>query len=63
MLSTILTKIVGSKNDRDLKQMSPKLEQINSLESEMASRSDAQLAELTPKFRERLNNARFPSAF
>jgi preprotein translocase subunit SecA len=56
MLSTILTKIVGSKNDRDLKQMSPKLEQINSLESEMASRSDAQLAELTPKFRERLNN-------
>jgi preprotein translocase subunit SecA len=56
MFSTILTKIVGSKNDRDLKQIAPIVRQINELEPEMARRSNEQLAELTPKFRERLAN-------
>ncbi len=54
MLSKILTKIVGSKNDRDLKQIGPIVEQINGLESEMGRLTDAQLAELTPKFRQRI---------
>ncbi len=56
MFSAILTKIVGSKNERDLKQIAPIVQQINDLEPEMARRSDLQLAELTPKFRERLAN-------
>jgi preprotein translocase subunit SecA len=56
MFSTILTKIVGSKNDRDLKQITPVVQRICALEPEMARRSDLQLAELTPKFRERLAN-------
>jgi preprotein translocase subunit SecA len=56
MFNAILTKIVGSKNDRDLKQIAPIVQQINALEPEMAGRSNAQLAELTPKFRERLGN-------
>ncbi len=56
MFSTILTKIVGSKNDRDLKQIAPIVRRINELESEMARRSDQQLADLTPKFKERLAN-------
>jgi preprotein translocase subunit SecA len=54
MFSAILTKIVGSKNERDLKQIVPIVQRINELEPEMARRSDVQLAELTPKFRERL---------
>lgn len=54
MFSTILTKIVGSKNDRDIKQIQPIVQRINELEPEMARRSDAELAGLTPKFRERL---------
>src|SRR5512139_3783057 len=54
MFGAILTKIVGSKNDRDLKQITPIVQRINDLEPEMARRSDAELAELTPKFRERL---------
>jgi preprotein translocase subunit SecA len=54
MFSAILTKIVGSKNDRDLKQITPIVQRINDLEAEMARRSDAELAGLTPKFRERL---------
>ncbi len=54
MFSTILTKIVGSKNDRDLKKITPLVQRINELEPEMARLTDIQLAELTPKFRERL---------
>src|SRR5512136_1073737 len=56
MFTTILTKIVGSKNERDLKQIAPIVQQINALEPEMSRRSDSELAELTPKFRERLAN-------
>jgi len=54
MFGSILTKIIGSKNDRDLKQIAPVIQQINALEPEMARRSDTELTELTPKFRERL---------
>jgi preprotein translocase subunit SecA len=54
MFSSILTKIVGSKNERDLKAIAPIVQRINELEPEMSRLSDTQLAELTPKFRERL---------
>jgi preprotein translocase subunit SecA len=54
MFSTLLAKIIGSKNDRDLKQIDPFVERINALEPEMQRLSDSQLRELTPKFRERL---------
>ena len=54
MFSSILTKIVGSKNDRDLKEIGPIVGRINALEPEMAARSDEELRELTPRFRERL---------
>jgi preprotein translocase subunit SecA len=56
MFSAILTKIFGSKNERDLKLIAPIIQRINALEPEMARRSDAQLAELTPKYRERITN-------
>jgi preprotein translocase subunit SecA len=56
MFSKILTKIVGSKNDRDLKQIGPIVQRINELEPGMAGMTDMQLLELTPKFRERLAN-------
>jgi preprotein translocase subunit SecA len=54
MFSSILTKIMGSKNDRDLKQIAPIVRRINEFEPEMARRSDVELEALTPKFRERL---------
>ena len=56
MFTAIITKIVGSKNERDLKQIAPIVQRINELEPEMARRSDLQLAGLTPQFRERLAN-------
>ena len=54
MFNAILTKIVGSKNERDLKRLAPIVQRINELEPEMQRLSDVQLAELTPKFRRRL---------
>ncbi len=54
MLNAILTKIMGSKNERDLKKMQPWVYQINELEPGMASLSDIELANLTPQFRRRL---------
>jgi preprotein translocase subunit SecA len=56
MLSAILTKIFGNKNERDLKQIAPIVQRINELEPEMANRSDEELAGLTIKFRERIAN-------
>jgi preprotein translocase subunit SecA len=56
MFNTILTKIVGSKNDRDLKKMAPLVQRINELEPEMQRLSDVQLPELTVKFRQRLDS-------
>ncbi len=55
MFNAILTKIMGSKNERDLKKMTPMVQRINELEPEMSRLSDVQLAQLTPKFRERLS--------
>ncbi len=54
MFSAILTKIVGSKNERDLKRMVPLVQRINQLEPDMARLSDLQLRELTPTFRQRI---------
>jgi len=54
MINAILTKIVGSKNERDLKKMRPIVERINELEPELVRLSDIQLAEMTPKLRQRV---------
>ena len=54
MFNAIITKIIGSKNERDLKKLAPLVQRINELEPQMQRLSDVQLAELTPKFRQRL---------
>jgi len=54
MLGKILSKIVGSKNERDLKHLQPLVEAVNAQEPSMEAKSDAELAALTPAFRERL---------
>jgi preprotein translocase subunit SecA len=56
MFNAILTKIVGSKNERDLKKLEPLVHRINELEPEMQRLSDVQLAALTPGFRQRLGS-------
>ena len=50
-----LTKLFGSKNDRELGRLAPLVDQINSMESEMSSLSDAELAGATARFRQLLD--------
>ncbi|HTY20553.1 MAG TPA: preprotein translocase subunit SecA [Geobacteraceae bacterium] len=54
MLSTLVKKIVGSKNDRELKRLWPIVARINALEPEIAALSDSQLQNKTSEFKERL---------
>ncbi|MRR06845.1 MAG: preprotein translocase subunit SecA [Deltaproteobacteria bacterium] len=53
-VSTVIKKIVGSKNERELKRLWPIVAQINSLESEMAKLTDDQIREKTISFKERV---------
>jgi len=53
-LGNIIKKIVGSKNDRELKRMWPVVHRINALEPEIARLSDGELAAKTGEFRERI---------
>ncbi len=50
-----LIKIIGSKNDRELKRLAPLVNSINSLEKEFAAKDDAALKAMTPHLKERLS--------
>ncbi|PLX81819.1 MAG: preprotein translocase subunit SecA [Desulfuromonas sp.] len=53
MIGSLVRKIVGSKNERELKRMQPVVERINALEGEIATLSDQALAAKTAEFRGR----------
>ena len=55
MLDTLLKKVFGSKNDRDLKRLQPQVEQINQLEPQIEKLSDSELRAKTSEFRQRLD--------
>jgi preprotein translocase subunit SecA len=55
MVFDFLTKVFGSKNERDLKQLQPLVERVNALEPEIQAISDDQLKARTAAFRERLS--------
>ena len=55
MILNALTKVFGSKNERDLKRIQPLVERINSHETEVQAMSDDQLKARTPKFKERID--------
>src|SRR5256885_14122662 len=54
MINKILTMIFGSKHERDVKRMLPRVAQINALEPEISKLSDDELRGKTAEFRERL---------
>jgi preprotein translocase subunit SecA len=56
MLNTILTKIIGTKNDRELKNIRPLVHRIGELEAPLLSLTDAALSAKTAEFRQRLAN-------
>lgn len=68
MLDTVMKKIFGTKQDRDIKELMPLLKQINSIEEQMQKLSDEQLKAQTPKFKKLLQegttlNDILPEAF
>ncbi len=65
---SFLTKIFGTSNERIIKKIIPIIEYINSLESKMMSLTDAELRQMTDKFKERLAGGEYldnllPEAF
>jgi preprotein translocase subunit SecA len=53
MIFNFLTKVFGSKNERELKKLQPIIEQINALEPEIQAMSDDTLKAQTSRFKER----------
>ncbi len=49
-----LTKVFGSKNERELKKLRPFVEQINSFETEIKTMSDERLKDQTNRFKQRI---------
>jgi len=56
MLGKIIKTIFGSKNERELKQMVPLVEKINSLEPDFKALSDEDLRAKTDEFKDRMSN-------
>jgi preprotein translocase subunit SecA len=54
VLNTILTKIVGTRNERELKAIAPIIRRINALEPQVLPLTDAELRARTDEFRKRL---------
>ena len=68
MFGALIKKIVGSKNERELKRLWPIVERINAMEPEISRLTDEQLRNKTAEFRERLGrgetlDAMLPEAF
>jgi len=53
MISTLIRKVIGSKNERELKRLWPIVAKINALESQIQAVSDEQLQAKTAEFKER----------
>src|SRR6201982_2162610 len=54
MLDTLLAKVVGTQNERELKRLRPIVAQVNALEGSVQSLTDEQLKQKTAEFRARV---------
>jgi preprotein translocase subunit SecA len=54
MFGTLLRKLIGSKNDREMKRLSLIMHEVNDLEASVSALTYEQLAAKTPYFREKL---------
>src|SRR5713226_3452843 len=54
MIQTLLAKVIGTQNERDLKRLRPLADEVNVLEPALRQLSDEQLRAKTPELRERL---------
>jgi len=55
MFNSILTKIIGTKNERELKRLAPYVQRVGALEPEISKLSDAELKAKTAEFKEKLD--------
>ncbi|PTY38968.1 preprotein translocase subunit SecA [Saccharospirillum sp. MSK14-1] len=68
MFTSLIRKVVGTKNDREVKRLSRLVQRINALEPDMQALTDDGIREKTAQFRQRLEqgetlNAILPEAF
>src|SRR5216117_1503830 len=56
MLDTLLAKVVGTQNERELKRLRPIVAEVNALEPTIKALSDEQLRKKTVELRERFKN-------
>ncbi len=56
MINTLLGKVFGTKNERELKRLMPRVEAISALEPQMQQLSDDQLRAKTDEFRQRIQD-------
>src|SRR5687768_2551546 len=56
MINTVLAKVFGTQNERELKKLRPYVSQINAFEPALQALSDEQLKAKTAEFRGRLAN-------
>jgi preprotein translocase subunit SecA len=56
LINTLLGKVFGTKNEREIKRLIPRVERINALESDMQKLSDHQLRAKTDEFRTKIHN-------
>src|ERR1700686_1460688 len=54
MITSLISKIVGTKNDRELKRVQPLVAKINALEPQIKHLDDVQLKAKTAEFKERI---------
>ena len=54
MINTLIGKVFGTKNEREIKRLTPKVAEINALEPAMKKLSDEQLRAKTDEFRRRI---------
>lgn len=55
MITNLLAKLFGTKNERELKRLQPLVHQINDVEEQMIGLSDSDLSSKTNQFRERIS--------
>src|SRR5882724_2092970 len=60
MLDTLLAKVVGTQNDRELKRLRPIVAEVNAFEPAIQRLSDEQLRGKTAEFRQRLSSGETP---
>ncbi len=56
MIVSLIKKVFGTAHEREIKKLQPIVDQINSLEEIMISKTDDQLKEMTPDLKKRLKN-------